>query len=113
MGTVFPQLVRFNIAGWVERREAHDKMTPIDPQDNDRLLEARATTAPPKACLTVGIRASREERICGKSRAHAKKRLLQQKAAKRHPPFWSFAYALSVYMVIALEFRDVLLEPGS
>jgi len=27
MGTVFPQLVRFNIAGWVERREAHDKMT--------------------------------------------------------------------------------------
>jgi len=32
-----------------------------------------------------------------------------QRAPKRHPPFWGFAYALSRYTVIAPEFRDALL----
>ena len=86
----------------------------VDPQENDRLLEARARLLRrQKPALRWAFEPLGRSGYVGKSRAHAKKRLLQQKAAKRHPPFWSFAYALSVYMVIALEFRDVLLEPVS
>jgi len=87
----------------------------VDPQENERLLEARARDYCAAKSLPYGgaFEPLGRSGYVAKAEHMPKTAFFNSRAAKRQAPFWSFAYALSGYIVIAPEFRDALsaLEP--
>lgn len=83
----------------------------VDPQENERLLEARACDFSAAKNLPYGGPFGPLGRTgyVAKAEHMPKTAFFNRKAAKRNPPFWRFAYALSNNTVIAPEFRDALL----
>jgi len=83
----------------------------VDPRENERLLEARARDYSAAKSLPYGgpFEPLMKPGYVAKAEHLPTTAFFNRRAGKRHPPFWFFAYALSIYTVIAPEFRDALL----
>ena len=83
----------------------------VDPQENERLLEARARDYSAAKNLPYGgpFEPLGRPGYVAKAEHMPKTAFFNRRAAKRQPPFWRFGYVLSGYTLIAPEFRDALL----
>jgi hypothetical protein len=83
----------------------------VDPQENERLLEARARDFSAAKGWPYGGPFEPLGRIgyVAKAEHMPKTAFFNRRAAKRQPPYWGFGYNLSGYSLIAPEFRDALL----
>ena len=83
----------------------------VDPQENERLLEARARDYSAAKSLPYGgpFEPLSKPGYVAKVEHLPKTTFFNTRAAKRQPPYWGFAYVLSHYTIIAPEFRDALL----
>ena len=83
----------------------------VDPQENERLLEARARDYCAANDQPYGGAFEPLGRIgyVAKAEYMPKTAFFNKRAAKRQPPFWRFGYALSNYIVVSPELRDALL----
>jgi hypothetical protein len=83
----------------------------VDPQENERLLDARARDYSAAKNLPYGgpFEPHGKPGYVAKAEHMPKTAFFNKRAPKRHAPFWGFAYVLSYYSIIAPEFRDALL----
>jgi hypothetical protein len=83
----------------------------VDPQENERLLEARTRDYAAAKNLPYGMPYDPlvKPGYVAKAEHLPTTAFFNRRASKRHPPFWHFGYRLSSYNIIAPEFRDALL----